>query len=319
MANEDPREGPKHDRKPEIAAADWLFKDDPGAKSPKQSPNPALTSGPSEVFDLAEEPSSDELTPPIPPIPPIPEREKPVAKPRESRTERAQDKPRLEPSALVEQTWSRSAEWGPNLLIVGGWLVLLFSVVYFFLSGLEHMIGPVFFTLVLGGLVAVVLSYPILITLERPVRVTPEQAVRDYYSALSHHLPHLRRMWLLLSTSGRISNAYGSFEGFKGYWRDRLRNLREGHAGPWTPLVFEIVNFKADKSAGQTMIDAEFTLKISVRGKRDAGAIHTIPMRIALVRGPDKMWYLENGTLTRSASKSRPTGDNPADGIALNR
>jgi hypothetical protein len=307
MANEDPREGSKHAPKPEIAAADWLFKDDPGVKSPKQSHIPALSSGPSEVFDLADGPGPDELAPPIPPVP---EREKTAAKPREGRTERTHDKPRLEPSALVEQTWSRSAEWGPNLLIVGGWLVLVFCVIYFYLSGLEHMIGPVFLALVLGGLVAVVLSYPILITLERPVRVTPEQAVRDYYSALSHHLPHLRRMWLLLSTSGRISNAYGSFEGFKGYWRDRLRNLREGHAGQWTPLVFEIVNFKADKSAGKTMIDAEFTVNVSVRGQRNAGPIHTIPMRMALVRGPDKMWYLENGTLTR-ASKGRPTGDNP--------
>jgi hypothetical protein len=294
MANENPREGSKPDRNPDIAAADWLVKDDSGAKSPKKAPKPAVGSSSSDVFDLAEGPSSDELAVPVPPIP-LPE--KPAAKPRERRTERTQDKPILEPSALVEQTWSRSAEWGPNLLIVGGWLVLVFLVVYF-LWDLTH-ISPAFFTLLVGGVVAVVLSYPILITLERPVRVTPEQAVRDYYTALSHHLPHLRRMWLLLSTSGRISNAYGSFEGFKGYWRDRLRNLREGHAGQWTPLVFEVVNFKADKSAGKTTIEADFTLKISVRGQRTAGPIHTIPMRIGLVRGPDKMWYLDNGTMTR--------------------
>ena len=75
-------------------------------------------------------------------------------------------------------------------------------------------------------MVAVVLSYPILITLERPVRITPEQALRDYYGALSHQLPHFRRMWLLLSTAGRISTAYGSFEGFKAYWKDRLATMR---------------------------------------------------------------------------------------------
>ena len=77
-------------------------------------------------------------------------------------------------------------------------------------------------------MVAVVLSYPILITLERPVRITPEQALRDYYGALSHHLPHFRRMWLLLEHGGRISTAYGSFEGFKAYWKDRLANMRRG-------------------------------------------------------------------------------------------
>jgi hypothetical protein len=295
MANENPREGSRPDRNPEIGAADWLFKDDSSAKSPKQSSKPAPNSGPSEVFDLVEGPGSDELTPPTPPIP---ERPKSAVKPRDRSTDQARDKPRLEPSALVEQTWSRWAEWGPNVLVVGAWLIFMVFVINF-LTGLEHMIAPVLFALLVGGFVTVVLSYPILITLERPVRVTPEQAVRDYYTALSHHIPHLRRMWLLLSTAGRISNAYGSFEGFKGYWKDRLQNLREGHAGPWTPLVFEVVNFKSDKSAGKTEIDAEFTLKISVRGKRKAGPIHTVPMRIALVRGPDKMWYLENGTMTR--------------------
>jgi hypothetical protein len=147
--------------------------------------------------------------------------------------------------------------------------------------------------------VTAALSYPILITLERPVRVTPEQAVRDYFSALSHHVPHFRRMWLLLSTAGRVSTAYGSFEGFKGYWKDRLSQLRQGRASALTPLVFEVVNFKAEKSAGRVRIDASFSVNISVRGQRPAGAIHAIPVSISLVRGPDNMWYLENGTLPR--------------------
>ena len=96
---------------------------------------------------------------------------------------------------------------------------------------------------------AVFLAYPILITLERPVRMTPEQAVRDYYGALSHHMPHFRRMWLLLSKAGRISSAFGSFEGFKNYWKDRLASVREGHAGSLTPLVFDVSEFQAEKSA----------------------------------------------------------------------
>ena len=100
---------------------------------------------------------------------------------------------------------------------------LVFRLAFYFLWSVENL-APAFLTLVVGAVGAITLSYPILITLERPVRVTPEQALRDYYAALSHHLPHFRRMWLLLSTAGRISNAYGSFEGFKAYWTDRLRN-----------------------------------------------------------------------------------------------
>ena len=54
--------------------------------------------------------------------------------------------------------------------------------------------------------------------------------------ALSHHVPHLRPgMWLLLSNAGRVSSSFGSFDGFKGYWHDRLAQLRQGHAGPLTP------------------------------------------------------------------------------------
>jgi hypothetical protein len=181
---------------------------------------------------------------------------------------------------------------------VGIWLTVVFLVVEF-VTGFEHF-GLSFLVLVVGGLVAAVLSYPILITLERPVRMTPEQALRDYYGALSHHFPHFRRMWLLLSSAGRSTTGYGSFEGFKRYWRERLDGLRAGHAGGMTPLVFDIADFDADKSAGKVRVEASFTLKVYVRGRRQAGTIHSIPMRLALVRGPDKMWYLENGTLSRS-------------------
>jgi hypothetical protein len=191
------------------------------------------------------------------------------------------------------------AEWGQTLIVVAGWLAILATLVYFLLN---VSVGLAFLALLVGALIAVVLSYPILITLERPVRVTPEQAVRDYYAALSHHVPHYKRMWLLLSTAGRISTAFGSFEGFKSYWNDRLRRLREGHAGRVTPLVFGVADFKSEKSAGKTRLDADFTLAIFVRGRRQAGPIHKIPMRIALVRGPDSMWYLEDGTL---ASRER--------------
>ena len=207
------------------------------------------------------------------------------------------------PSDLVEQTWSRWAEWGPNLIAVGAWGTVLLLLVYF-------VFGQEFYTLALlllliGSVVAVVLSYPMLITLERPVRVTPEQALRDYYGALSHHVPHLRRMWLLLSTAGRVSASFGSFEGFKGYWRDELVRLRAGHAGPLTPLVFEVVNFKSEKSAGKSRIDASYTVNVSVRGRRSAGPIHAIPASVSLVRGPDNMWYLENGMMPRGQAGTK--------------
>jgi hypothetical protein len=290
MADDAPRKAARRDHDIEIAAAEALFHDDPVKKPTKQSDRPAVAANPDDVFALAE-PSSLE----------IPTSLSPGAAPKTSGAAPAvEDESRLDPSDLVEEIWSRPGEWGGTLILVGAWLAAVFLV--FFFCWEQELYGPGFLALLVGGVVAVVLSYPIVITLERPVRITPEQAVRDYFGALSHHVPHFRRMWLLLSKAGRVSTAYGSYEGFKAYWADRLRKLKRGHAGTWTPLVFEIEDFKAEKSVGRLKIDGEFRLKVSVRGQRQAGAIHVLPMRLGLVRGPDKMWYLESGTLPQSAS-----------------
>ena len=209
-----------------------------------------------------------------------------------------------EPRDLVEDVWSRQAEWGPSLLILGGWLFGLVFFLYFFVSLLPVTLS--FLAFLVGAAGAVLLSYPILITLERPIRMTPEQAVRDFYGALSHHFPHFRRMWLLLGKAGRLTSSYGSFEGFKAYWKDRLRQLKGSKAGAMTPLVFDIENFRGEKSAGQTRVDVQFTLKVSVRGQRQAGPIGTLPAKISLVRGPDNMWYLEKGTLPETPRERKP-------------
>ena len=293
------------DRK--VADAGLLFQDKSKARSPIPSP-PASDSPPASgvVFDLVVLPEREaDLSPTQSPSPPRAHPQAPsTGEPRAGAKSEAPREVTLDPSALVEEPWSRLAEWGPNLIVVGAWTAVLLLLVYFVFG--QEFYALSFVLLIVGSLVAVVLSYPMLITLERPVRVTPEQALRDYYGALSHHVPHLRRMWLLLSTAGRVSPAFGSFEGFKGYWREQLARLREGRAGQLTPLVFEIANFKSEKSAGKSRIDASFTLNISVRGRRSAGPIHAIPASISLVRGPDNMWYIENGMLPRSQSGEKP-------------
>jgi hypothetical protein len=300
MAEDKAPRRPQPKPEPEIASAELLFRDNPAAKpaKPPQKPGAAGAPGTGEVFDLVESPDPVDSAPaaPVPPVASAPARAE-IKKPKEPRAERAKPEREPDPAELVQEVWTRRAEWGASALVVAGWVTFILLFLFY---GPSLSFGVWLLTLVLGGLVAAVLSYPMLITLERPVRITPEQALRDYYAALSHHLPHFRRMWLLLSTAGRASTAYGSFEGFKRYWRERLGVLRGGHAGRFTPLVFEIADFNADKSAGKTRVEADFTLKVYVRGQRKEGTIHSVPMRVALVRGPDKMWYLENGTLSRS-------------------
>jgi hypothetical protein len=308
MAGKGPRDESAKQGEPEIAAAEWLLRDEPAQKAgPPAGAVPAGgASGAGETFDLVDGPdAAPDPEAVAPPVPPIPVRDRPAAQPREAarpKAARTADAFPIEPEAAVDTVWSRGAEWGPNLLVVGAWLFAVALIVYF-LMGWDIWIALL--VLLVGLAAAVVLSYPILITLERPVRITPEQAVRDFYGALSHHVPHYRRMWLLLSRAGRTTSSYGSFEGFKAYWKDKLRTIKGDRAGAMTPLVFEVENFRGDKSAGKSQVLVHFTLKISVRGRRQAGPISSIPGEVGLVRGPDKMWYLESGTLPHAHRESR--------------
>ncbi len=127
--------------------------------------------------------------------------------------------------------------------------------------------------------------------------MTPEQAVKDYFAALSHRVPHVRRMWLLLSTDGRNASAFGSFDAFKAYWTRRLAEWKaEARSqGVLNPLVVEVADFKSEKSAGQTEIDADYTARVLAPGRPEPVANYRVSLR--LVRGSDRMWYLEKGTL----------------------
>jgi hypothetical protein len=297
--------GKQSDR--EIAGAEWLFRDDPAGKraKPAGSAPPGAGPGGGETFELADSPFA-ETADAAPPIPAPTSTDRPGSRPREAakpKPSRARESYPIDAEALVDVVWTRGAEWGPNLLILGAWLFVLAVVLYFLSGWLPY--GVTFLLLLIGAAGALVLSYPILITLERPVRITPEQAVKDYYGALSHHVPNYRRMWLLLARTGRICSSYGSFEGFKAYWNEKLRTIKGSQAGALTPLVFEVENYRADKSSGKSQVEVKFTLKISIRGQRQAGPIASIPGQTSLVRGPDKMWYLESGTLPHAHRENR--------------
>jgi hypothetical protein len=278
---------------PEIAAAELLFQDTELPASSKPA-GPLIGAGSSEGFELADisEHSAS---------PPASSQAAPAGQAASARPADARPRGRMvAPEApAVEQVWSRGSEWGSTFVVLACWIAAIFVIAYFTLGA--DLLGITGLILLLGGLGAVVLSYPILITLERPVRMTPEQAARDYFGALSHHFPHYRRMWLLLSARGRTSPQFASYEGFKAYWIARLGQLQEGHAGRFSPLVFQVEEFHAEKSAGKTEIDARFRLRVLVRGRRGEGPIWSQLLERSFVRGPDDMWYLNEGTLAEGA------------------
>ena len=300
MADKPPAPGGDDD--PQIADADLLFGDEPAKRPEPKAPrsSPEVSAG--DDYDLEErvEPVPkkkvasflDEEPVARPVVPPETPRSRTREEPEPDRRSRTQP----EDSGTVEQVWTRGAEWGRNLLTLAAILVLTGAIAYGLVSAGSYMLA--FLGVLAGGAVFILCTYPILISLERPVRITPEQAVKDFYGALSHHVPHFRRMWLLLSTGGRTSGHFSTFPEFKRYWADRLAKLREGRAGRFTPLKFEVGDFKSEKSVGKTSVDAKYTVKVFIRGRQGDGPIASYRVETGLVKGQDRMWYLDKGFLT---------------------
>jgi hypothetical protein len=296
---EDPRSRPDARKSDDIAAAEWLLEESPAQES-VQSPSPVVAPKSGESFELAD--ASVVLEKPDE-MGALDAQRRPVRSGADTSGQAstgpvgASRRPRagLESGPLVEQVWSRTSEWGPTIVVLFCWASLVLGILYLTVSWELFELSVM--VLAAGCLCGLILSYPMLITLERPVRITPEQAARDYFGALSHHLPHHRRMWLLLSARGKVTPQYASYEGFKKYWNERLAQLRKGYAGPFSPLVFVVEEFRSEKSAGRTEIDAVFRVKVFVRGRRGEGPIWSLPVERTFARGPDGMWYLDDGTL----------------------
>jgi hypothetical protein len=304
-----PDPSPSQDPKP-IADAGSLFDTDevrpiqippssaPSASSPASHPEGYDLEGYS-IPDLEEPPRPVELPTPV---------ERPKPKPGAKTQPETASRKRKPDShiadgdtsefeteiSVVDPVWTRMAEWGPDLVRVGA-----AAGATLFLAWLTFGHGTLcLLVLMLGGAATVLLSYPILITLERPVRITPEQAVTDFYAAASHHFPHYRRMWLLLSSRAREEGRFSSFEDFRDHWKGRIEAWREAAgAGKYAPLMFDVEGFQADKSTGKATSRADYTVLISVRDQEPAGPIESVRMTHGLIKGPDRMWYLNRGRL----------------------
>jgi hypothetical protein len=282
----DPQPRPESD--PEMADASLFFAE---PEPPEPSPVGPRSANLGEVYAVegAEPGVESEAVP----EPPVPRATRP--QPRAGKAEAVSKKPKRRPSSGVDQLWSRAAEWGADLVRLGLALVGLGALLYatFRLDAL----APWSVLLAFSAVGLTILAYPIFITLERPVRVTPEQAVKDYFGALSHRVPHYKRMWLLLSTDGRLSREFSDFATFRSYWTSQLARWKAEARSQalLNPLTVEVADFKSDKSAGQTEIDGEYSVRVLVPGRVEPVASYRVSGRF--VWGADKMWYLETGTL----------------------
>jgi hypothetical protein len=325
-----PRPDASNPKDQDTASAEWLLQNDDSPRA--AAPKPVLPPGAGEEFEFADEPKDlsgpldstgdfELVDPPSdPPAVPVkppsakaaaaPIRENPAAP---SAGPRPHPRPRPSQSAparpAVEEVWTRTAEWRQTLVVLAAWAFAMFGLLFF--AATAELFGMSVLVLLFGFFGGIILSYPIFITLERPVRITPEQAARDYFGALSHYLPHYRRMWLLLSTRGRTSAHFASFEEFRTYWTGMLDRLRRrSRAGRLTPLVFQVIDFEGDKSADKSEMNARFKIKVLVSDGRDERHVLSVALQRSFVRGPDAMWYLDDGTFPEYDTPQTPRKPN---------
>ena len=154
MAEDGPRDEAGKRGDPEIAAAEWLFRDDPAEKPAKPAGVRARRRRPGEgeTFDLADGPFDEAEEAAVPPMPAAPARG--PARHAAARRRQAEDRPDRRivpdrPEALVDVVWSRGAEWGPNLLIVGAWVLAVAMIVYFLMGWVPF--GLTFLLLLVGA------------------------------------------------------------------------------------------------------------------------------------------------------------------------
>lgn len=208
-------------------------------------------------------------------------------------------KPRNHPASLRTdiKSWTRFEESGPAIFRVAaagmGTLVLAWLF-----AGWQtlHIAGWI---CVLGAILTTAMAYPLVVGLERPIRMSPERVVRDYFEALEHHGPLLRRMWIFLAPEGRQGRYFANLDQFQFYWKRRIREWRHrGDGLPMTPVSISIENFQQTFDPEiDNLRHLKFTVAVSLRGKRDKGPVSTYQVEWSAVKASDRQWYLLNGDL----------------------
>lgn len=184
----------------------------------------------------------------------------------------------------VKPTYDRGREAGPIVITV---VVLVVVGMVAWVDG--TLIGlPLMLAGMAWGL------YRLALVLPHPVRVTPEQAVREFYDAFCHRVPNYRRMYLLLSVPAKREKQINSYRAFCAYWRWRQAQIVGKN---WIEAAgFDIERFDAKYNAQRTFAAVDFTLLLYRRGQPQS-PVFVRPVSMTLVKGRDGSWYLNEGVL----------------------
>ena len=174
----------------------------------------------------------------------------------------------------VDPIWTRGAEWGPDLVRVGA-VLLGTLVVAWFIVGSS-------FTVAFGVFVIGVRSG---VFVELPDSGDDRAPGSDDARAGGQRLLRGRRAPSSRTTPGgcgsssvptaRQHGRFSNFGEFQSHWAKRMATWKEGKGGQFTPLTFQISEFRGDKSAGQTTSHIDYTVRVFVRGQESAKPIAT--------------------------------------------
>jgi hypothetical protein len=140
-------------------------------------------------------------------------------------------------------------------------------------------------------------AYCVVTSLEIPVRVTPDQAIQEFFAAASHRLPNYRRMYFLLTDEAKHCGVFHDYVQFRAYWADRLAELSRSPV--WlVPLEFCIEGLKHRYNDDKTMATMRYLIKVVPRGRAEfVKPLAEFDARNVVVKGPDGQWYLNDGTM----------------------
>src|SRR5262249_28129160 len=118
-----------------------------------------------------------------------------------------------------------------------------------------------------------------------------------FYAAASHRLPHLRRMYILLTDEGKCTEAYRDFTQFRAYWTDQIARLSRSPV--WiVPLEFRVEGLRHRYNDDKTMATVRYIVKVVPRSQSQAAdPVAEYELKKLVVKGSDGQWYVNDGTL----------------------
>lgn len=187
----------------------------------------------------------------------------------------------------VREIWSRWVDWKEPLIWSSAAVVLATLIVF----AHEYVAIALFLAGIAYG------AYCVVISLEVPVRVTPEQAIDEFFAAACHRMPNYRRMYGLLTADGRRCDSFSNFAEFRSYWTSTIG--RWANSPIWlVPLEFQLEGFKHRYNPDKSMATVSYTVKVIPRGRAEsAKPLVEFPASNLVVKGTDGQWYVNDGTV----------------------